>query len=161
MLFIILIVGVNAQSADISNNVKADSTQSNKSISGKNPTIAGTLSFVLPGGGQFYNDKYFKSGIVIAADAYFVRMAVFNENQRQEKRKKMLEAVTDADKEFFRGRMNEYYESRQSNYWWIGITTFLSIADAYVDAHLYNFQLKKKEVELRFSESKLVLTYKF
>ncbi|HOE91957.1 MAG TPA: DUF5683 domain-containing protein, partial [Candidatus Cloacimonadota bacterium] len=63
--------------------------------------------------------------------------------------------------QYYKSQMNYHFEKRQSSYWWIGITTFLSITDAYVDAHLYNFDVKKKEVELRFSASSLTLSYKF
>ncbi|HPM01571.1 MAG: hypothetical protein KA886_04300 [Candidatus Cloacimonetes bacterium] len=145
--------------------ISAEETQAeniqNSQFSGKNPTYASTLSFICPGGGQIYNNSYIKAGTVILADAYFIGMAVYNEDKRQETRKKMLLADNEVIKEYYRNRMNDYYEKRQSDYWWIGITTFLSMADAYVDAHLYNFEKKKKEVELRFSDAKLSLTYRF
>ncbi|HOQ80565.1 MAG TPA: DUF5683 domain-containing protein [Candidatus Cloacimonadota bacterium] len=127
----------------------------------KNPTTASLLSFAIPGGGQAYNESYLKMGIVILSDTYFVSMANYHEEKRQKNKKKMNNSTFEQESQYYKSQMNYHFEKRQSSYWWIGITTFLSITDAYVDAHLYNFDVKKKEVELRFSASSLTLSYKF
>ncbi len=161
-LFVISIYAQNAyQSANsdsLNINITADSLSFN---SGKNPSLAAGLSLVIPGGGQFYNKKYVKMLSVISIDAYLLQMAAYNERKRSEHRTKQLSTEIDFEQEYHKNRKNEYFKRRQSNYWWLGITTFLSMTDAYVDAHLYNFKIKKNEVELRFRDSKLELSYKF
>lgn len=127
----------------------------------KSPMKAGTLSFVIPGGGQFYNDKYLKSALVIGIDSYLVGMAMYNEEKRTDFKRKMKNSTEEAEIQFNSNQVDEYYKRRQSDYWWIGTTVFLSMMDAYVDAHLYNFKTKKKEIELRFEDTKLTLSYKF
>lgn len=152
-------VNTSPQISDsLSYNIAPDSISFN---SGKNPTLAASLSLLIPGGGQFYNKKYIKMASVIAIDAYLIHSAIYNEDKRSQHRLDMINAENESIEEYHKNRMNEYFKRRQSNYWWLGITTFLSMADAYVDAHLYNFNIKKNEVELRFKDSKLELSYKF
>jgi hypothetical protein len=127
----------------------------------KKPVKAGLLSLAIPGGGQIYNEQYIKSGIVLGLDAYLIGMAYYNEEKRTDFKRKLKNATDPAEIEYCSDQVDEYYKRRQSDYWWIGTTVFLSMMDAYVDAHLYNFDIKKKEIDLRFKENKLTLSYKF
>jgi hypothetical protein len=55
----------------------------------------------------------------------------------------------------------DYYNKRQSDFWWAGIVIFLSTIDAYVDAHLYDYEDTKQKIRLKFDENMLSLEYKF
>jgi hypothetical protein len=127
----------------------------------KNPTLASTLSLVIPSGGQLYNGSFVKAGIVLFSDAYFLKMANYHDKERIKYKNKLNESDNEFEGNYYRRQMNYHMEKRQSSYWWVGITCFLSMADAYVDAHLYNFEFKKNEVEIRFTDSKLTLSYRF
>ena len=75
-------------------------------------------------------------------------------------RDKMKEA-SGADKAYYRAKSNRLYDKRQNDFWWLGSILFLSVVDAFVDAHLYNFEEKKDEVHLIFDNEKIGVSLNF
>ena len=104
----------------------------------KSPTGALLRSVAFPGWGQFYNRKYFKSVVVFGAETTFITLAAI-EWGRMNKHKKNIENPDHPDR-YWEFEQFEFYEDQRNLYLWItaGIG-FLSMFDAYVDAHLYNF----------------------
>ena len=92
---------------------------------GKNPTGAMLRSIVFPGWGQWYNGKHFKAILVFGAEAGIIANTI-RQNQRVQASKSELE------REF-------YLENRRLSNWWLAGVILLSMIDAYVDAHLYDF----------------------
>ena len=144
--------------------------------SGKNPKVSALLSLGLPGGGQFYNEKPWKGSLAIGIESFLVYKIIdtgdFIDELKSDIRRyeKILEDnnLTDDQvakyQELIEGRRAKYNrnKNRQDNhYWWLGGTIFLSVIDAYVDAHLFNYDEKKKNIRLNFSARSLSLSYKF
>ena len=104
----------------------------------KSPTGALLRSVAFPGWGQFYNRKYFKSAVVFGAETTFITLAAI-EWGRMNKHKKNFQNPDHPDR-YWEFEQFEFYEDRRNLFLWItaGIV-FLSMFDAYVDAHLYNF----------------------
>ena len=50
---------------------------------------------------------------------------------------------------------------RTSDIWWMGITMGLSVLDAWVDAHLYDFEADKERIHLLFEDNTLKVQLKF
>ncbi|HNX00352.1 MAG TPA: DUF5683 domain-containing protein [Candidatus Cloacimonadota bacterium] len=126
---------------------------------GRSSLKAGLLSAALPGAGQYYNHSYVKSAIFFASEATFVGMAVYHTNRINyyyDKAQNNPELFN-----YYQSKYQKNYNSRQSDYWWIGTTVFLSVLDAYVDADLYNFDQKKKEIHLKLEDEKVSLELKF
>ncbi len=123
----------------------------------KYPLKAAAFSCFIPGGGQFYNGKLLKSGFIFALEGGLIGLAAYHH----------LEAEKYYDKyeiSLFESDYNEYvnyYEKRQSDFFWIGMVAFLSAIDAYVDAHLYDFEEKKNKIHLKFEDSTFSLVYNF
>ena len=92
----------------------------------KNPTGAMLRSIFFPGWGQYYNGKYLKALLVFGLEAGFIGAAVYY-NQRAHD-----------DQESAEGRAF-YADQRNTNYWRTGLVILLSMLDAYVDAHLSDF----------------------
>ena len=91
----------------------------------KSPTGAMLRSMALPGWGQWYNEKRLKAVVVMGAEAGLAIDAIV-QNQ--------LAARSEADYE------REYYRNNRSlAIWWLGAVILYSMADAYVDAHLFDF----------------------
>lgn len=91
----------------------------------KSPTGAMLRSMALPGWGQWYNEKRIKAVVIMGAEAGLVIDAIV-QNQ--------LAARSGADYE------REYYRNNRSlAIWWLGAVILYSMADAYVDAHLFDF----------------------
>ncbi len=83
----------------------------------KNPSVAWKLSLI-PGMGQFYNEKYVKSGSFILAGAYaYMKRSEFSESGQI-------------------GKRNTYS-------WWLFGLYVWGMLDAYVDAQLSTFPTEK------------------
>ena len=93
----------------------------------KNPRQAFLFSLV-PGGGQFYNQKYIKGSLVMGLEA----LALYSwlENSKIYK---------NYDSEEYSLRKNRYLEKRNKYAWWVIFLYFYSMIDAMVDAHLSPF----------------------
>lgn len=82
-------------------------------------------SLILPGWGQFYNGKWIKGLLVIGAEAGCIANAVIMNQWAQQ--------TEDENLKFY------YTDSRNLSYWLLAATILYSAADAYVDAHLADF----------------------
>jgi len=104
----------------------------------KSPLGALLRSVTFPGGGQFYNRKYFKGIVVFGAETTFITLAAI-EWSRMNTHKKNFQNPDYPDR-YWEFEQFQFYEDRRNLFLWItaGIV-FLSMFDAYVDAHLYNF----------------------
>lgn len=91
----------------------------------KNPTGAMLRSIVVPGWGQFYNDKWLKGIVIAGAEIGLIANAVVLNQWAKE-------AETDDERYF-------YLDNRNLSFWLLGATILYSMTDAYVDAHLFNF----------------------
>ena len=121
------------------------------------PLKAGILSAVVPGGGQFYNRSYIKGGVILAVEGLLIGYAVRNHNEADKYYKEWQEtesAIAFANYEIF-------YEKRDNDIWWLGLTMFLSAMDAVTDAYLHDFDYQKAKVNLKFKEKAVFLEYKF
>lgn len=106
--------------ADTATTVDADSLRPTK-----NPTGAMLRSIAFPGWGQWYNGKRFKAAIVFGAEVGIIANTIY-QNQ------KVQASKIDEEREF-------YLENRRLSNWWLAGAILLSMIDAYVDAHLYDF----------------------
>ena len=104
----------------------------------KSPMGALLRSVAFPGWGQFYNRKYLKSTVVFGGETTFITLAAI-EWGRMNKHKRNFQNPDYPDR-YWEFEQFEFYEDRRNLFLWItaGIV-FLSMFDAYVDAHLYNF----------------------
>jgi hypothetical protein len=91
----------------------------------KNPRAAMLRSIFVPGWGQLYNEKRFKAVIIAGTECGLVINAIV-QNQLA------INSVTTLDKEF-------YKDNRSLSFWWLAGVILYSSIDAYVDAHLFDF----------------------
>jgi hypothetical protein len=132
----------------------------------RSPTLTLFKSVVFPGWGQFSNGKYVKAGLVFAVESYFIYKAVYYGNKASDWRAKW-KAAPSSEKYLYFTKYTDYRDTRNSFLWYTGLTVFLSMFDAYVDAHLANFPKDiptSDNISLDFDpgpESRLALTYHF
>lgn len=93
----------------------------------KSPMGAVFRSAILPGWGQVYNEKYLKGLFVFAANSTFA-YAVYHYN-----------------KEWEETGESQFQDKRNLYTWYLGLSYFLTLVDAYIDAYLYGFE---KAIEL-------------
>jgi hypothetical protein len=130
--------------------VGQDSSQVS-SVKIKSPGKAVIRSALIPGLGQWYNEQKLKAVLVFGGELGLIANAVY-QNQ------KAVESQTPWEREF-------YVNNRSLSLWWFAGIYFLNLLDAYVDAHLWDFDVGP---ELSYNCSKkivnnclLTLTFNF
>lgn len=114
----------------------------------RSPLLAVCLSAAVPGGGQLYTQQYLR------AAAFAAGLGYLGYSYRRED----LAAVGNADQDDY-----NYHDARRRKYkwWFIGIWT-LSLADAYVGAHLFKFdQHSEPSLSLQAGPGNLSLVKRF
>ena len=91
----------------------------------KDPRGAMLRSALVPGWGQFYNGKWLKGTIIAGVEVGLITNAVVLHQY-------MKQADTESERDF-------YWDNRNLSLWWLGASVLYSMADAYVDAHLSDF----------------------
>ena len=110
------------------------------------------LFALIPGGGQVYNRKYWKVPLVYAGLGFSTYMIIDNKkkfNRYDQARKYRLDGDPTTVDEFVGLYSTEalfkvrgvYDKNLQVAYIWTGVIYSLSIVDAFVDAHLSNFDV--------------------
>ncbi|MBW6515097.1 MAG: hypothetical protein K0B81_00595 [Candidatus Cloacimonetes bacterium] len=128
--------------------------------SGKKPFQAMFLSLAIPGGGQFYNESYYKAAIVFALEGYFIGRVVYN-NKKVDDYYDLMK-ITEGEEFLENERLyNRYYIRRQNDLWWLGTVIFFSMVDAFVDANLYNYEQEREKVHIIFENSKIGIGINF
>lgn len=113
---------------------------------GQQPTIALFKSMVIPGWGQIGNGKYIKAGLIIGLEAYFISRIIKYAGDASDARDAFDEInASDAEEYVKTTYLNKYKDARADRNkfsWYLGTTIFISMFDAFVDAHLSNFPKK-------------------
>ena len=117
LLFIFFVSGATAQE-------KSDSTVAKITIE-KSPSGAMLRSALVPGWGQLYNDQKLKALLVAAGEMALIGNAIYY-NQLA------VKSQTENERGF-------YQDLRGQFLWWLLGLHLLSVLDAYVDAHLWDF----------------------
>ena len=106
-------------------------THPDTSDSIKSPKNA-ALSSIIPGGGQLYNGKKFKAGMILAGEVLAI-VNWYNNSQLYSS----YNSDNDVDYPLPKYR---YLEKRNKYVWWIGFIYIYGLIDAIVDAHLHPFE---------------------
>ncbi len=94
-------------------------------VQSKSPRGAMLRSLFVPGWGQLYNGKWLKAIVIAGAEIGLIANAII-QNQLA------VRSTNIYEREFYRN-------NRGLSLWWLGGVILYSMADAYVDAQLYNF----------------------
>ena len=106
--------------------------QENDSLSlNKSPKKAALSALIFPGGGQLYNGKKIKAGLIISMELYSIinwysSADLYKNYDEQNDSKYPLPKY-------------RYLEKRNKYVWWIGFIYIYGLIDAVVDAHLHPF----------------------
>jgi hypothetical protein len=100
------------------------------------PTVALFKSMFVPGWGQLGNRRYTKAFIFAGLETWFIASAVHYGGQANEA-KSNYESATDQDSQWdYYSLYDNKRKNRNKFIWFAGLTAFVSMFDAYVDAHL-------------------------
>jgi hypothetical protein len=158
---------VNAEQVDsllVHDSIAVESSDAGVEIPGRvSPMGALLRSAAVPGWGQFYNKKYVKAFVVMVGESYLVYRLAYNWDLADQ----AFDRFSAESDPGIRNRYYldyEFYQDRRDLFMWLtGVTVFLSMIDAYVDAHLSGFDI---DVTPPFDEpgsgvAMVTLTYRF
>lgn len=102
----------------------------------QHPTLALFKSMFVPGLGQLGNRRYVKAIVIAGLETWLIGSAVHYGRQASDFRDQWNEADDVASRNILYGLYEDRRDERNKFTWFAGITIFLSMFDAYVDAHL-------------------------
>ena len=112
----------------------------------KSPWLALLYSAILPGAGQFYNESYWKVPILVGLSVYF-GYSWFDENRkflnyRDQYAASQTPQLPGGNPDL--KTLREFYRTQRDNFtWYYIITYFINLVDAYVDAQLFDFNVRE------------------
>jgi hypothetical protein len=113
-------------------------------VMSKSPWGAVLRSAIFPGWGQFYNESYWKIPIVLGLSGFLVGGVISEHSGYADYRDRYAASITSAmpSGDLRLKQFREYYRANRDTYaWWLLVTYLVQIADAFVDAHLYDFDV--------------------
>ncbi len=136
-------------------------TLKSSNVKTKSPTKAMIMSAILPGLGQFYNGSYWKIPIIYGLAGYFVYEFKQSDKNYRYYRDLFAQSVQISGGDYRYKRLRDFYRDQRDLF---GIYLFVlylaNIVDAYVDAHLYNFDVGES-LSIQISPIGIKFHYKF
>ncbi len=105
----------------------------------KSPWGAVARSAIIPGWGQFYNESYWKIPVIWGTAAWLIYNWVDN-NNLYNNYKSLYQS---SELEYHRRLRNFYRDQRDKFTIYLGLLYLLNLVDAYVDAHLFDFDVNE------------------
>ena len=121
---------------------------------GISPTKAVLMTPVFPGWGQLYARNSWQAALGFGAEMYFwTNMLV--RDRRAVRANDFGESYEDGDpvRDRYRGIADENWEQMRDFAWWSGGVLLIIALDAYVGAHLYNFDQDPVPVPDRWDDT--------
>ena len=109
------------------------------------PWKVAMISAVVPGYGQIYNGAIWKVPILYGLLGYFGYTALDFNDSYDEFRVKYAEDPEGPDASYFQSERDRYQEKRNRQLLFLVLAYIAGIVDAYVDAHLYDFDAISEE----------------
>jgi hypothetical protein len=132
-----------------------------KAESRKSPMGALLRSIAVPGWGQFYNGKYIKGTVVAVTETYFILRAA-HWWKKAEDQYSLIQTLQENQRDAAFLTYENYRGSRNDFLWLTALTVFISMFDAYVDAHLSGFDVDlTPDFEDSNPQAKLTFTLRF
>lgn len=123
----------------------AASRKNESSVMSKSPVGAALRSIVLPGWGQYYVEKYWKIPIFLGAAGTCAYIIIDNNKSFNDKVKQIKSAAAanpeDPYIDLYKRQREVYRDNRDRAAFIIAGVYILSAIDAYVDAHLFDFNV--------------------
>lgn len=116
----------------------------------RSPWVAVGLSAVIPGAGQFYNQSYWKVPVILGLGGYFAYWFYDNNKKYHDYRDRYSATQTDTtpNGDLNLKTLREFYLDQRNDFiWYFTILYVVNLIDAYVDAHLFDFDVKEEKIE--------------
>ena len=101
------------------------------------PTQALAASAAYPGLGQLLNGAESKAAVLGGAEAFLIARLVLEDRRTRHS----LRLYNETGEGRYFDDYSEHFDRRQTLVWWVVVAALFGLADAYVDAHLDNFDV--------------------
>lgn len=146
--FLLLILSTTSFSQEDSLSIQSlKQSQDTTFVMQKSPWGAVLQSAVLPGLGQIYNESYWKAPLIWGIAGWFVYNWIDNNNLYKDNRTLFLET----GESIYKLRRDFYRDQRDNFTIYFVFLYFLNLVDAYVDAHLYDFNVQEDFMNRSFN----------
>jgi hypothetical protein len=141
--------------------LKPTKTQPTKFRMKKSPWLAVLQSALVPGLGQLYNESYWKIPIIAGLVGYLGYEVYANNKKFLDYRDRYAASQTPENQYgdlSLQTLRNFYRDQRDEFIWFLAIVYVLNLVDAYVDAHLFDFDIREQKLEsqgVRYSTPQL------
>lgn len=139
IIFLLLTFCTTSYSQNTENNISNQYIADTAFIMSKSPWGAVARSAVIPGWGQFYNESYWKIPVIWGTAAWFIYNWVDN-NHLYNEYKSLYQT---SELEYYRRLRNFYRDQRDKFSIYLGLLYLINLVDAYVDAHLFDFNVNE------------------
>jgi hypothetical protein len=102
----------------------------------QNPTVALFKSMLVPGLGQIGNRSYIKAAIAIGLESWLFSRALHYRSETRERWERYESAEEVQLRNIYYAEYQDSRSQRNKYTWFTALTIFVSMFDAYVDAHL-------------------------
>ncbi|MGD8779928.1 MAG: DUF5683 domain-containing protein [Ignavibacteria bacterium] len=111
----------------------------------KSPWGAVLRSALVPGFGQFYNESYWKIPVFFGFFGYYLYGWIHYNDKYKTYRDLYSQSLIDDENgnSDYRTYRDFYVDQRDKFAIYIGLTYFINLVDAYVDAHLFDFNVEE------------------
>ena len=99
------------------------------------------FSALVPGGGQVYNQSYWKVPVILGFGVYFVSEWLSNNRRYRDYHDQYSLSLATTPNPDLLSLRDFYRDQRDAFAWYYLILYVINIADAYVDASLYDFNV--------------------
>ena len=146
IIFLLIVCSTLAQ--DIADSTYTVEQTDSTFIMAKSPWGAVGRSAIIPGWGQFYNESYWKIPVVWGVLGWFTYLYVENNKLYKEYRDLYSESLEDGGSgdSYYRRARDTYRDERDKYALILGLSYLLNLIDAYVDAHLFDFDVTENPV---------------
>lgn len=109
----------------------------------KSPWLAVGLSATLPGLGQIYNENYWKAPVIWGVGGYWIYEWIRQNNKYKDFGDAYAASLVNSPtgNETYKSLRDFYRDDRDRFAWFLGGLYVLNLIDAYVGAHLYDFDV--------------------
>ncbi len=147
----IIIISLFIISSTFAQNV-VDSTQTIEQtdsvfVMTKSPWGAVGRSAIIPGWGQCYNEAYWKIPVVWGVLGWFTYLYVENNKLYKKYGNLYIDSIENGvGNGYYKDARNLYRDERDKYALVLGISYFLNLVDAYVDAQLFDFDVTENSI---------------
>jgi len=131
----------------------------------KDPWKAVLFSAIIPGAGQFYNRSYWKIPVIAGIGGYFGYEIIKNNNSYLDYRDQYVNSQTPENPQgdLRLKDLREFYSDQRDDFIIYGVILYVvNLIDAFVDAHLYDFDVSDKiKIGILQNEKLVKMSYSF